>query len=214
MFNEGCTRLDPEFVRPIAHRGLHDISLGRIENSAPAFEAAIAAGFGIECDLRPASDGTPFVFHDRTLDRLVEASGPIAAYSPSQLSALRYRNQNTPLLRFADLLDLVAGKVPLLVEIKSDWDGPDSRFLEAVAELSLGYRGPLALMSFDPAVMVACVILRQGCRAASSPVPTRGRSGGRRLLIPNEPFASATVWRPDRHNQASSLTMLTICPRL
>ena len=162
MFNEGCTRLDPEFVRPIAHRGLHDITLGRIENTAPAFEAAIAAGFGIECDLRPASDGTPFVFHDRMLDRLVEATGPIASYSPSKLSVLRYRNQNTPLLSFGDLLELVAGKVPLLVEIKSDWDAPDSQFLAAVADLSLGYRGPLALMSFDPAVMAAMRNLAPG----------------------------------------------------
>src|SRR5690606_10721371 len=103
MFNEGCTFLDPDFVRPIAHRGLHDISLGRIENTAPAFEAAIAAGFGIECDLRPARDGTPFVFHDRTLDRLVDATGPIAACSPSELSALRYRGQSTMLLSYGAL---------------------------------------------------------------------------------------------------------------
>lgn len=153
MFKDECSFLDAEFLRPIAHRGLHDASVGRIENTAPAFEAAIAAGFGIECDLRPARDGTPFVFHDPTLDRLVDAEGPLASRTPGELSALRYRALNTPLLSYSGFLELVAGKVPLLVEIKSDWDAPDSRFLSAVAELSLAYRGPLALMSFDPAVM-------------------------------------------------------------
>lgn len=70
------------FLRPIAHRGLHDAAAGVIENTAPAFSAAIGKGYGIECDLRPASDGTPFVFHDFTLDRLIEASGPLEARTP------------------------------------------------------------------------------------------------------------------------------------
>ena len=60
------------FLRPIAHRGLHNAAAGVIENSGPAFEAAIAGGYGIECDLQPASDGTAMVFHDRALARLVE----------------------------------------------------------------------------------------------------------------------------------------------
>ena len=59
--------LDAAFLKPIAHRGLHDPA--RIENSAAAFEAAIAHGYGIECDLRPAACGTPMVFHDETLMR-------------------------------------------------------------------------------------------------------------------------------------------------
>lgn len=155
MFDHGCERLRAEFLRPIAHRGLHDAAKGRIENTAPAFEAAIAEGFGIECDLRPARDGTPFVFHDATLSRLIDAEGPIASFSPEELSALRYRGQPTPLLTYAAFLELVAGRVPLLVEIKSDWDTPDKRFLSAIAELTLAYQGPIALMSFDPAMLVA-----------------------------------------------------------
>ena len=155
MFDHGCVFLSTDFLRPIAHRGLHDAAVGRIENTAPAFEAAIAAGFGIECDLRPARDGTPFVFHDATLDRLVDAEGAVAARSPAELSALRYRGQSTLLLPYRDLLELVAGKVPLLVEIKSDWDEPDPRFLAAVAEFSIAYQGPIALMSFDPAIITA-----------------------------------------------------------
>lgn len=155
MFKQGCAFLGPEYLRPIAHRGLHDASVGRIENTAPAFEAAIAARFGIECDLRPARDGTPFVFHDALLDRLVDAEGPIGARSPDEIAALRYRAQSTPLLGYSTFLEFVSGRVPLLVEIKTDWTEPDPRFLSAVADLSLTYTGPLALMSFDPAVMVA-----------------------------------------------------------
>ena len=71
------------FVRPVAHRGLHDRTAGRLENTAPAFQAAIDKGYGIECDLQPADDGTPMVFHDDKLDRLVAATGPIAAYTPA-----------------------------------------------------------------------------------------------------------------------------------
>jgi len=153
MSQHGCTPLPHAFLRPIAHRGLHDAATGRIENTVPAFEAAIAAGFGIECDLRPASDGTPFVFHDATLERLVDAAGPIASLSPVELSALRYRGQSARVLSYRELLELAGGKVPLLVEIKSEWDEPDRRFLSAIAQLSRACPGPLALMSFDPAVI-------------------------------------------------------------
>jgi glycerophosphoryl diester phosphodiesterase len=147
--------LDRTFLRPIAHRGLHAPHSDRIENSAPAFAAAIAKGYGIECDLQPASDGTPFVFHDFTLERLVEAQGRIAARTPAELEGLTYRGHDVALLSFAGLLDLVRGRVPLFVEIKSDWGPPDERFLRRIARLAKSYHGPLALMSFDPAAMVA-----------------------------------------------------------
>src|SRR5262245_6337466 len=107
------------FVRPIAHRGLHNRSRGLVENTEPAFLAAIDNDYGIECDLQPARDGTPMVFHDATLDRLVAARGRIAAQTPDELSRLRYKHQNIGILTFRDLLKLVDGRVPLLVEIKS-----------------------------------------------------------------------------------------------
>ena len=62
------------FLRPIAHRGWHNNEAGRTENSRPAFAAAIGQGYGIECDLRPAKDGLPVVFHDETLDRITETT--------------------------------------------------------------------------------------------------------------------------------------------
>jgi glycerophosphoryl diester phosphodiesterase len=141
------------FLRPIAHRGLHDAGKGIIENTVPAFEAAIARGYGIECDVRPAGCSTPMVFHDLTLKRLIEGEGPLAAHAAAALKRLAYRGAGGSMIDLADLLDLVGGRVPLLIEIKSEWETPDARYLKAIADTVSGYRGPVALMSFDPAVM-------------------------------------------------------------
>ena len=141
------------FLKPIAHRGLHDAAKGITENTVAAFEAAIGKGYGIECDVRPASCSTPMVFHDLTLERLVEAEGRLAAHEVAALKELAYRNGGGKMIELADLLALVGGREPLLIEIKSEWDAPDVRFLQAIARTAASYRGPLALMSFDPAVM-------------------------------------------------------------
>lgn len=141
------------FLRPIAHRGLHDRARGIIENTGPAFEAAIAKAYGIECDVRPAAGGLPVVFHDVTLERLIDGEGPVANVTAADLRSLRHRISRAPLLTLAETLELIRGRVPLLIEIKSEWTPPDSAFLKAVADLSLAYDGPVALMSFDPAVM-------------------------------------------------------------
>lgn len=146
------------FLRPIAHRGLHDAASGIVENTRPAFEAAIAKGYGIECDLRPAADGTPLVFHDLALERLTTGSGPITDLQPGCAAKLPFKSTNkstnvTGILTFADLLALVAGRVPIFAEIKSEWTEPDLHFLSEIARLARLYRGPLALMSFDPAVV-------------------------------------------------------------
>lgn len=162
------------FLRPIAHRGWHDRAKGRLENTAPAFRAAIENGYGIECDLQGAEDGTPMVFHDARLDRLVEASGPISAYSPESLARLRYRGQDETILRFADLLDLVAGRVPLLVEVKRNGSLRPG-FLEKIARQASAYDGPVALMSFDRAIVAALGEL-------APTVPRGPVIGGRQLI--------------------------------
>jgi glycerophosphoryl diester phosphodiesterase len=141
------------FLRPIAHRGLHNAKRGIIENTAPAFEAAIAKGYGIECDVRPAAEGLPVVFHDEGLSRLVAARGPVAKVTERQLQSLRHRVGGAPIQTFTELLELVSGRVPLLVEIKSEWHPPQKSFLGKLAATASAYRGPIALMSFDPAVM-------------------------------------------------------------
>jgi glycerophosphoryl diester phosphodiesterase len=143
------------FLRPIAHRGLHDAKRGIIENTGPAFEAAIAAGYGIECDVRPIRGGVPIVFHDKTLNRLIKGRGPLADVKERDLKTFQYRIGGATILTLAGLLDLVDGRVPLLIEIKSEWQPPDHEFIANIARLVSNYRGPVALMSFDPDVMIA-----------------------------------------------------------
>ena len=148
--------LDPSFVRPIAHRGLHDVARGVIENTLPAFAAAIEAGHGIECDLQPSTGGLPVVFHDETIDRLMTGGGPVTELSQSDLARLAFKgDRGARIPTFIELLQMVGGRAPILVEIKSDWSQLDERFLREIARLASGYAGPIALMSFDPAVMAA-----------------------------------------------------------
>lgn len=134
---------------PIAHRGLHDIAHGIVENSLSAFRAAIAAGYAIELDLQPSVDGEAMVFHDETLDRLTEASGKVSARSAQELSALKLAGSSDTIPKLAQVLDLVAGKVPLLVEIKA-WTRRVGDLEARTAELLRDYRGPVAVQSFNP----------------------------------------------------------------
>lgn len=145
------------FVRPIAHRGLHNASAGLIENSLPAFVAAIDAGYGIECDVRRAADGAPVVFHDAELERLTVEAGLVSERTGDELQKLPLagcaRGSRVPSL--ADLLELVAGRVPMLVEVKSDGAVPDPVFISSVGNLVASYHGAVALMSFDAALIAA-----------------------------------------------------------
>jgi len=138
---------------PIAHRALHDIKAGRPENSPAAFRAAIAAGYGIECDIQPSADGVPMVFHDYDMKRLTGIPGRIRSRSAAELRAIRLLGGEDGIPTLAEMLTLVAGRVPLLIEIK-DQDGamgPGVGALEdAVAAALRDYSGPVAVMSFNP----------------------------------------------------------------
>jgi glycerophosphoryl diester phosphodiesterase len=147
------------FFKPIAHRGLHDVKKGRIENTAPAFALGLSKGYGLECDLQPAEDGTPMVFHDETVDRLMDGRGRLAKMSVKALQGLTYAGHDERMITFAEFLELSAGRGPLLVEVKSDWKKPKDGFLEAIAKHAKRYKGPLALMSFDPKIMAALAFL-------------------------------------------------------
>lgn len=139
--------------RPVAHRALHDAAAGRPENSRAAIAAAIAAGYGIEIDLQLSADGQAMVFHDDDLDRLTTATGPVRARTAAELRALRLRGSDQTIPTLSEVLDLVAGQAPLLIEIK-DQDGalgPGVGRLEAATARALaGYGGAVAVMSFNP----------------------------------------------------------------
>ena len=133
-----------------AHRGWHGD--GRTENSPSAFRAAIAAGLGIECDIQQSADGEPMVFHDWDLDRLTGQKGPVAGRTVAELTGIALAGPGEPIPTLRDLLDQVAGRVPLLIELKSKAERPIAPLCRAVARDLEGYRGPCAAMSFDPRV--------------------------------------------------------------
>lgn len=153
--------LDWLTARPVAHRGLHDSSRGVIENTTSAFAAAIAGNYAIECDLRLSADGEAMVFHDRTLERLTAATGNIVAKTTSELSGIPFRHSTDRMLTLAGLCELVSGRVPLVLEMKSEFDG-DLRLPGRVAEVLRSYAGPVAVMSFDPDQIVALAALAPG----------------------------------------------------
>ncbi len=145
-------------ARPIAHRGYHDMGpagSGRgIENTLPAAEAAIARNFAIECDLQPTADGAVVVFHDDTLDRLTDLTGPVAAKTLAEVRRARFKDGDAFIPTLENLLDLVDGRVPLVIELKSRFNG-DRRLEAAAAAILSAYTGPAVVMSFDPASMAA-----------------------------------------------------------
>lgn len=165
--------------RPYAHRGLHRGAI--IENSRAAFGAAIDAGFGIECDVRVSADGVAFVFHDATLDRLTGLAGQFETLSAETLEAIRLTGTDETIPRLDAMLSQVSATVPLLIELKA----PDCslvRLCAAVSRSLATYRGPAAVMSFNPQVgawfarnaadvvrgLVVTEHNRRGCKGAIS----------------------------------------------
>lgn len=141
-------------ARPIAHRGLHDFSKGVVENTASAFAAAIAKGYAIECDLQLTSDGEAMVFHDDHVERLTEGRGLVKDHTAAEMKQLTVRNSSDKVQTLAELLAQVKGQVPLVIELKSHWDGDERLAKRAVEELR-SYSGPYCLMSFDPDAIAA-----------------------------------------------------------
>lgn len=148
------TALPDGFLRvPLAHRAYHDVSAGRPENSRAAIRAAVAAGYGIECDVQLSSDGVAMVFHDYDLGRLTAQKGPVAQQTARALGAIPLLGADDGIPTLAEVLGIVAGQVPLLIEIK-DQDGAMGANIgpleAAVAGALEGYAGPVAVMSFNP----------------------------------------------------------------
>jgi glycerophosphoryl diester phosphodiesterase len=146
------------FPRPIAHRGLHNRASGVIENTASAFEAAIAGNFAIECDVQLTSDGVPVVFHDDDMQRLLGKAGAVADATAAEITAL-------PLLgssagdrpqRFTEFLAQIGGRTLLQIELKHQRDNAGTQLLaRAVAEALKAYDGPVTIESFDPNLLTS-----------------------------------------------------------
>jgi glycerophosphoryl diester phosphodiesterase len=141
-------------ARPVAHRGLHDRTRGIIENMPGAARAAIDANVGIECDIQLTTDGEAMVHHDEALDRLTEGSGALLGMTAAELKAVRFKDTAERMMSLGDLCALVAGRVPLVIEVKSHFDG-DRKLVARMAEVLASYRGPVAGMSFDPDQVLA-----------------------------------------------------------
>jgi glycerophosphoryl diester phosphodiesterase len=141
-------------ARPVAHRGLHDAAGGVIENTASAFSAAIAGNYAIECDLQISADGEAMVHHDDSLGRLTDGAGRLEALPAAELRRVPFKSTQDRMLTLGELLDLVAGRVTLVLELKSRFIG-DQRLPVRTAKVLAGYRGPVAAMSFDPGQVAA-----------------------------------------------------------
>lgn len=162
-------------ARPIAHRGLHDAATGVVENTATAVSAAVAAGYGVEVDLQRSRDGEAMVHHDDALGRLVDGREALRSLDAADLKARPFPATADRMLTLGELVDLVGGRAPLLIELKSRFDGDDTLARRAAAVLA-GTTGPIALMSFDPALMIAVKTLAPGL--------VRGLVGERRFAGP------------------------------
>lgn len=129
-----------------AHRGLHNEE--RAENSMSAFKAAVDGGFGIELDIRLSKDGKLVVFHDDTLDRVCGREGKVIDFTADELATFKLSGTNDGIPLFSDVLSLVDGKIPLLVEIKEN--AGDSTVSHATCEILKGYKGEFIIESFNP----------------------------------------------------------------
>lgn len=137
--------------RSFAHRGLHTPDKTVPENSLAAFEAAVAAGYGIELDIQLSSDGQVVVFHDDTLTRVCGVEGRVDAYTWRQLQdfSLCGSDQGIPL--FTEVLRLVRGRVPLIVELKTS--PRRTELCEKAWAILLQYTGAFCIESFDPRIV-------------------------------------------------------------
>ncbi len=164
------SELDWLTQRPVAHRGLHDAPAGIIENTSSAVKAALSYGYAVEVDLQISKDGEAMVFHDNTLDRLTTSKGRVCDRTAKQLKRVNFKDTNDSMWTLSELIQLVQGLVPLVIEIKSQWDnvGPLEK---RVTEVLSTYDGPAGVMSFNPH---SIILIRD-----LAPMITRGLVAGR-----------------------------------
>ncbi len=136
---------------PVAHRGLHSQEDNIPENSLEAFRRARDAGYGIELDVLLTADGVPVIFHDYCLKRMTGLDRKVADTPWSEVSKLNLLDSRQGIPRLKDVLELVKGKVPLLIEIKNE--GSVGPLEQAVLEELAGYSGQYSVQGFNPFVL-------------------------------------------------------------
>jgi glycerophosphoryl diester phosphodiesterase len=141
-------------ARPIAHRGLHERARGIVENMPGAALAAVAGSFSIECDIQLSADGEAMVHHDDALGRLTEGSGVLNGLTSQALKAVRFKDTAERMMTLGNLCALVAGRVGIVIEVKSHFNG-DRKLVRRMADVLGSYSGPVAGMSFDPDQVLA-----------------------------------------------------------
>ncbi len=129
-----------------AHRGLHNEE--RAENTLSAFRSAVEMGYGIELDVRLSSDGELVVFHDDDLKRAANIDKRVDSLTAKELSELKLFGLDEGVPTLKEVLELVDGKIPLLVEIKEDKG--NRRVSDKTAQVLKDYKGPLLIESFNP----------------------------------------------------------------
>ncbi len=137
-------------AQPFAHRGLHGRDAP--ENSRAAFAAAAALGHGMELDVQLTAQGEPVVFHDETLERLTAMKGRLDDLSEDELAELTLRGSHETIPYLSEVLGLIGGRVPILIELKSIAESNINIICLAVRRALEGYRGDVGVMSFDPRV--------------------------------------------------------------
>lgn len=137
-------------ARPVAHRGLHDAARGVFENTPSSVGAAIAANYAIEVDLQITADNEAMVHHDEALGRLTEGNALLKTLTAAELRRVPYKATSDRMISLGELCELVAGRVTLVLELKSHFDR-DRRLPLRVAEVLKAYAAPVVAMSFDPA---------------------------------------------------------------
>ncbi len=178
--NDG--RMEKFLHRPYAHRGLHDLTAGIPENSLAAFAAAADAGYGMELDVQLTKDKKLVVFHDSTLSRVCGLPGDVKDKTLTELQSLTLLGTKERIPSFDDMLRLVSGRTPLIVEIKGQSLNPE--VCRLVRETLRSYRGDYVIESFNPAYVrwwkknapevlrgqLSCNLLRGGAKNLSDRV--------------------------------------------
>lgn len=131
-----------------AHRGLHNNSSEAPENSLRAFELAVEHGYGIELDVQLTKDLVPVVFHDYALKRACKTSNKVSEYNYEELKQFRLFESRQTIPTLEEVLRLVDGKVPLIVELKIPWSA--NKLCEAVSKQLEEYQGLYCIESFNP----------------------------------------------------------------